>query len=103
MQTEIEFVDMNRSEALETQVKEGLDKIEARYPWVTHAIAYLKPGQAAHTTAIFELELRMSGPPLFVKEEKDKFQFAIHRGFDVITRQLEKRKDKTYHGGHIHS
>lgn len=102
MQTEIEFVDVNRNEAIETQIKEGLDKIEQRYPWVTHAIAYLKPGQAAHSTAIFELELRMAGAPIFVKEENDKFQFAIHRAFDIITRQLEKRKDKTYHSGHPH-
>lgn len=97
MQTEIEFIEINKSPALEKQIKEELNKIESKYPWVNHAIAYLKPGQAAHSTCVFELELRIPGSPIFAKDENDKFQFAITRVFDAISKQLEKRKEKMYH------
>lgn len=98
MQAEIEFVAMERSKALEKQIRAELEKIEDRYNWVTNAIAYLKPGQAAQSTFIFELELRVPGTPIFVKEENDTFEFAISNVFKTINRQLEKRKQKMYHG-----
>lgn len=96
MKTEIEFVDTIRDENLERQITEELNKIEDRYPWVIHAIVYLKKGKEPHHEGVCELELRMPGNPIFVKEDGEKFKFAITKTFDVMHRQLEKRKKKMY-------
>ncbi len=99
MQVEIEFVEMDRSETLETRIKQELNKLEARYSWLTHAIVYLKSGDRAKRTCIVELEMRMPGNPIFVREENEKFSLAINKVFDVMRRQLEKKKDKMYSHG----
>jgi len=96
MQVEIEFVDTIANHELERQIKAELDKIEERYTWVNHAIIYLKKGPEPHETCICEIELRMPGNPLFVKDKGEKYRFAITKAFDVMHRQLEKRKKKMY-------
>lgn len=99
MNSQIEFVEMARSNTIEARLNEELAKLKTRYPWITHAVAYVKSGVRANRTCIVELEVRMPGNPLFIREENEKFSITISRVFEAMRRLLEKRKAKMYSHG----
>ncbi|MEP2772469.1 MAG: HPF/RaiA family ribosome-associated protein [Fulvivirga sp.] len=96
MKTEIEFVDIARNNELEGQINKEISKLNTRYIWLTHAIVYLKLDKGIDKDHVVELEFRMPGNPIFVKEKASKFSFAITKAFNVMHRQLEKRKVQLY-------
>ena len=99
MKTEIEFVDTVRDNQIESQINKELDKLKERYSWLIHAIVYLKLDKEVNRDHVVEIELRMPGKPIFVKEKSNKFRFAITNAFDVLQRLLEKRKQQLYDHG----
>lgn len=96
MKRQIEFVDITASKQLTKQIDQELKKIENRYTWVTQANVFLKRSQEQEHECICEIEIHLPGNPLFVKEDGDKFSFAITKAFGVMLRQLNKRKEKSF-------
>lgn len=96
MKIVIEFVDTVRDTELEAQINNEMDKLKNRYTWLTHATIYLKLDKGIDRDHVVEIETRMPGNPIFVKEKARKFRFAITKAFEVMSRQLEKRKELLY-------
>ncbi|MEQ8241926.1 HPF/RaiA family ribosome-associated protein [Fulvivirga sp.] len=97
MKTIIEFVETARNEELETRVNEEVAKISERYDWITAAFVYFRKDNAAVGNCLCELEIRLPGNPIFIKESADNFNLAITKTIEAVKRQLEKRKEKLYH------
>lgn len=97
MKTIIEFVETARNEDLEQRVNDEIAKIGERYDWITAAFVYFRKDNAAVGNCHCELEIRLPGNPIFIKESADNFNLAITKTIEAVKRQLEKRKEKLYH------
>lgn len=96
MKTIIEFVETDRKVGLENKVNEEVAKLAERYEWITAVYVYLKKDNANVDKCYCEMEIRIPGNPIFIKESADNFNLAINQTMETVKRQLEKRKEKLY-------
>lgn len=96
MKTIIEFVEISRNEDLENRVNDEIKKIADRYDWITAAFVYFRKDNAAVANCSCEMEVRLPGNPIFIKETADNFNLAVTQALETVKRQLEKRKEKLY-------
>lgn len=98
MKTEIEYKGIKFSANLENQIGVEIKKIEEKYDWADHAIIHLIKENELNTGCVCEVIIRGKiNPEIFVKEANGKFEVAIAKAFDVMSRQLKKRKEKMLH------
>lgn len=98
MKTEIEYKGIKSGLRLEQQINAEIKKIEEKFDWVEHIIIHLKKENELKTGCVCELIVRGKiSNELFVKEANGKFEVAIAKAFDVLTRQLRKKKEKMLH------
>lgn len=91
----IESVDFKAGDALETYVKERLNKFFGPYDYITQAMVYLKKvPETDQGDKIAEIELRLPGTELYADSQADTYQRAVSETIDKVRRQLEKYKER---------
>lgn len=95
MDTIFEYHDITASERLETIVKEKLELLEKKFPFVHRAdIFFKKENRSDEKEQICDIRLSMPGPRLFASSNEISFEAAIAETFRDLNSQLEKKKDK---------
>ena len=105
MQTplEISFVDIARSPAAETRIRERVDRLEHRFDGITSCHVYVaSPHQHQRKGKLFEvrIEVRVPGGELAVADRPgdinahEDVYVAIRDSFDAMERQLEEWKQR---------
>ncbi len=105
MQTplEISFVDIARSPAAETRIRERVTRLEHRFDGITSCHVYVaSPHQHQRKGNLFEvrIEVRVPGAELAVADRPGNINahedvyVAIRDAFDAMERQLEEWKQR---------
>ena len=95
MEVQIQFVQLQRSESLESFIEKGLEKVNKKYNDITNVIVKIKKGNGTNEDSfICEMEVRLPGEPIFAESKEHKYEAAIAETISDIERQLSKRKGK---------
>ena len=93
MTTEIQYVQIPRSESIDAIVNEKLDKLARKYDWLIRAQVHFKlENDPAGNGKICEIELSAPGPRLFAKSISDDFEKSLAETVKELEGQLRKRK-----------
>ena len=90
-----EYVNVNAGETLEKLVKEKLNKLENRFPFVVRADVFFKldnkdEGEQHHCG----IRLSVPGPRLYASSNKSNFVEAVNETVRDLKDLLEKKKGK---------
>lgn len=89
------FVNLEKSEALETFTRNKLNKVENKYDWIVKADVYFKKDENQKPNGyISEVRLSAPGPELFAESNEDSFEASIAKTVKDVERQCSKRKSK---------
>ncbi|MCP9200409.1 HPF/RaiA family ribosome-associated protein [Gramella sp. GC03-9] len=95
MEAIFEFVNVDKSEALESFTQKKLDKIENKYDWIVRANVYLKRDENQKPKGyISEIRLSAPGPEIFAKSNENSFEASVAETVSDLDRQCSKRKSK---------
>lgn len=95
MNTEIQFVQLQKSDALNDYVLEKLKTLEEKYNWITNAAVFLKEEKHDHEeNFVCEIRLSVPGPQLFAKSHDTNFNTAVNNVIQELNNQLTKKKEK---------
>lgn len=95
MKRQIEYKGLQPTEHLEAQIDKEIEKLEKKFDWVNNMIIHLVRRKELETGCEVEIIARGKiAPEIFVKEQNGKFEVAIAKAFDVLDRQLRRRKEK---------
>ncbi len=95
MEAIFEFVNIDKSDNLESFTQKKLDKIENKYDWVVRANVYFKRDENQKPNGyITEIRISAPGPEIFAQSNEDSFEASIAQTTNDIERQLSKRKAK---------
>ncbi|MUP45715.1 ribosome-associated translation inhibitor RaiA [Gramella sp. BOM4] len=95
MEAIFEFVNIDRSEALESFTRKKLEKLENKYDWIVRANVYFKRNEDQKPNGyICEIRLSAPGPLLFAESNESSYEAAVSKSTSDIDRQCSKRKDK---------
>ena len=93
MTTEIQYVQIPRSESIDAIVNEKLDKLARKYDWLIRAQVHFKlENDPAGNGKICEIELSAPGSRLFAKSSSDDFEKSLAETVKELERQLRKKK-----------
>lgn len=93
MKTNIQFVNMARSETMENYTIKKLNKISKRYEWVINANVYFKKeNDPKGKGKICEIELSLNGPRIFASSNEKNYELAVKETLKDIEKKLKKRK-----------
>lgn len=95
MEAIFEFVNIDRSENLESFAQKKLDKLENKYDWVVRANVYFKRDENQKPKGyITEMRLSAPGPEIFAQSNENSFEAAVAETVSDLERQCGKRKAK---------
>ncbi|TPN87501.1 ribosome hibernation-promoting factor, HPF/YfiA family [Aquimarina algicola] len=95
MKTNIQFVQMPTSEAMESYVHEKLDKLYANYDWVIKSdVFFKKENDPKGKGKICDVELSLPGPKIHATSNEKTFESAFKETFKDLITQLKKRKQE---------
>lgn len=95
MEAIFEFVNIDKSENLETFTQKKLDKLENKYDWIVRANIYFKRDENQKPNGyIAEMRLSAPGPEIFAQSNENSFEAAIAETVSDLERQCSKRKAK---------
>ncbi|MBL0682032.1 ribosome hibernation-promoting factor, HPF/YfiA family [Aquimarina mytili] len=93
MKTNIQFVQMPTSEAMEGYVHEKLDKFYKKYDWIIKTdVFFKKENDPKGKGKICDLELSLPGPKIYATSNEKNFELAFKESLSDIEKQLKKRK-----------
>lgn len=93
MKTNIQFVNMARSETMENYTIKKLNKISKRYEWVINANVYFKKeNDPKGKGKICEIKLSLNGPRIFASSNEKNYELAVKETLKDIEKKLKKRK-----------
>mgnify|MGYP000335747870 FL=1 len=94
MKINIQFVNMQISEAMQAYTTKKVEKLSAKYPDIIHADVFLKTeNDPKGTGTICEIELSLSGPRIFASSNEKNYELAIKNTISDLEKQLKKRKE----------
>lgn len=89
------FVNLEKSDALESFTREKLTKVQNKYDWIVKADVYFKKDENQKPNGyISEIRLSAPGPEIFAESNEDSFEASISKTVKDIDRQCAKRKSK---------
>lgn len=95
METNFEFVQLNKSESLEDFTQKKLDKLETKYDFIVRSqVTFKKEESQVPNGFICNINLSAPGPQLFAEANENSFEAAVSKTVKELDRQLEKRKAK---------
>lgn len=95
MEAIFEFVQLSKSESLESFTNRKLDKLENKYNWIVRANVFFKRDENQKPNGyICEIRLSVPGPEIFAQSNEDSFEAAAAQTVKDLERQCSKRKAK---------
>lgn len=93
METLYQFVQLSKSERLQTFTDEKLNKIERKYDFITRAEIHFKKNHADDKNGfICNIKLSVPGPRIFAESNADSFEAAAVATIKDLDKQLDKKK-----------
>lgn len=93
MTIEIQYVQIPRSESMDSIVTKKLNKLAQKYDWLIRAQVHFKlENDPAAKGKICEIELSAPGPRLFAKSSSDDFEKSLAETVKELEGQLRKKK-----------
>jgi len=93
MTTNIQYVRMLRSEAMDIYVNKKLEKLGKKYEWVISAnVHFEKENDPSDKGKICKIELSLPGPRIFAVSNETTFENAVKQTIRDLEIQLKKRK-----------
>lgn len=91
-----EYTNVSASDRLETLVREKLDHIETKYPFVLRGDVFFKKENTTSNEKGHHCGIRLSapGPRLYAESDEASFVDAIAETVRDLDDQLRKRKEK---------
>lgn len=95
MEAIFEFVNVDKSQTLETFTQKKLDKVENKYDWIVRANVYFKRDENQKPNGyITEIRLSAPGPEIFAQSNENSFEASVAETVRDLERQCSKRKAK---------
>ncbi len=95
MEAIFEFVQLDKSDSLESFTQKKLDKLENKFNWVVRANVFFKRDENQKPDGyICEIRLSAPGPEIYAQSNENSFEAAVAKTVKDIERQCSKRKDK---------
>ncbi|WP_373056235.1 ribosome hibernation-promoting factor, HPF/YfiA family [Zunongwangia sp. H14] len=95
METNYEFVHLQKSERLEDYTQKKLEKLETKYDFIVRAEVHFKKQEGQDPNGfICNIKLSVPGPQIFAEANKDSFEAAATSAVRDLEKQLEKQKAK---------
>lgn len=95
MEAIFEFVQIDKSETLESFTHKKLDKLENKYNWIVRANVFFKRDENQKPNGyICEIRLSVPGPEIFAQSNEDSYEAAVAQTVKDLERQCSKRKAK---------
>ena len=93
MTINIEYVRMDRSEALNEYVTSKLQKISKKYEFVINAdVHFENEHDPKGNGCICKMELSLPGPRIFAASNEKNYEVAVKQTISELVKQLDKRK-----------
>ncbi|MDU8886394.1 ribosome-associated translation inhibitor RaiA [Yeosuana sp. MJ-SS3] len=93
MTVNIQYVQMSRSEAMDSYVNNKLEKLGKKYDWVISAeVHFEKENDPSGKGKICKIELSLPGPRIFATSNETTFENAVKKTIKDLEIQLKKRK-----------
>ncbi len=97
MKHTIEFVKLEKSKALEMEIKETLNKIKRKFNWVISAEVFIKKeNDKTGKGKICEIKLNVPGSHVFASSNDYTFESAVLNTQKELERQLKKTKEVNF-------
>jgi putative sigma-54 modulation protein len=95
MEAIFEFVNVEKSQSLESFTQKKLDKLENKYNWIVRANVYFKKDENQKPNGyISEIRLSAPGPEIFAQSNENSFEASVAQTVSDVERQCSKRKAK---------
>lgn len=95
MEAIFEFVQLEKSDSLESFTQKKLDKLENKFNWIVRANVFFKRDENQKPDGyICEIRLSAPGPEIFAQSNENSFEAAVAQTVKDLERQCSKRKDK---------
>lgn len=93
MTINIQYVHMATSEAMNSYIKDKLQKLEKKYDWIISAEVHFEVEHNDRVKGkICKMELSAPGPRLFATSNEDNYENAVKKTIKDLEVQLKKRK-----------
>jgi putative sigma-54 modulation protein len=95
METNFEFVQIDKSEKLQDFTQKKLDKLEQKYDWIVRGQIFFKREENQNPKGyICNIKLSAPGPQIFAESNEESYEAAVAETIRDLDRQLQKRKGK---------
>lgn len=93
MKINIQFVNMQTSESLETYTTKKLKILNKKYDMLINAeVFFKKDNDPKGNGRICEIELSLFGPRLYASSNEKNYEMAVKNTISDLEKQLKKRK-----------
>ena len=95
METNFEYVGIQKSEALEEYTQNKLDKLEVKYDFIVRAEVHFKKHENQDPKGyICNIKLSVPGPQIFAQSNEESYEAAAAESVRDVEKQLQKLKSK---------
>ena len=93
MTINIQYVQMDKSEAMNAYVEDKLQKLGKKYDWIISCeVHFKKENDPTGNGKICKMELSLPGPRIFAVSNESTFENAVKKTIKDLEIQLKKRK-----------
>lgn len=93
MTVNIQYVNMDSSDALSAFTKEKLEKLANKYEWLINCDVHFKLDNNKNEQGhICNMEVSLPGPRIFATSNEKNYEMAVKETISDLERQLKKRK-----------
>ena len=93
MTINIQYVQMDKSEAMNAYVNDKLQKLGKKYDWIISCeVHFVKENDPTGNGKICKMELSIPGPRIFAVSNESTFENAVKKTIKDLEVQLKKRK-----------
>jgi putative sigma-54 modulation protein len=98
MEIRIQFVQLPKSDAVESFAIKKLLKMAEKYEWLINAeVFYKEENDKKGKGKICEIRLSLPGPRIFAFSDEESFEAATDETIRDLDKQLQKRKNEMKH------
>ena len=96
MKVQIQSIHFDADIKLTTFIEKKLEKLETFYDRILGAEVFLKlQNDDTKSNKIVNIKILIPGGDVFVQEQAESFEEATDNDYEILKRQLSKKKEKT--------
>jgi putative sigma-54 modulation protein len=96
MKVQIQSIHFDADIKLTTFIEKKLEKLETFYDRILGAEVFLKlQNDDTKSNKIVNIKILIPGGDIFVQEQAETFEEATDNAYEILKRQLSKKKEKT--------